>query len=210
MRQVRLKPNTSRIQSVKFVDTRSWNDLTLVVDENIRYRSDACFLRCNVEPPASAIPLKTLLQGPDFFERASRLPRAISLCTQFSEAVLPPYLKPLPPHLGCEEIRYLADKGALSVPSDMLRNQLLGAYIDFVNPFMPLLSLHDFLWAIDNAECGRKFPSLIVFQAVMFAGSAFVDINYLRDAGYVTRRQAQKDLFQKTRVCFCSTGNGQD
>jgi hypothetical protein len=88
----------------------------------------------------------------------------------------------------------------LTVPKGTLRSQMLRAYVEFVHPYMPLLDLHDFLSVIDKPDGSNGKVSLILFQAVMFAGSAFVDMQYLRTAGYATRKEARKDFFQKTRV----------
>lgn len=113
---------------------------------------------------------------------------------------LPRFIKPLPAKIGPEEIAYLDKKGALTVPKGTLRSEMLRAYIEFVHPYMPLLDLHDFLTVIDRSDGSNGKVSLILFQAVMFAGSAFVDMSHLRSAGYATRKEARKDFFQKTRV----------
>jgi hypothetical protein len=130
-------------------------------------------------------------QTPFFANMTSRLSPA---------ADLPLYIKPLPPKIGPDEIAYLEKKGALTVPKATLRSEVLRAYVDYVHPYMPLLDLHDFLTTIDQPDGSLGKVSLILFQAVMFAGSAFVDMQYLRAAGYVTRKEARKDFFQKTRV----------
>jgi hypothetical protein len=113
---------------------------------------------------------------------------------------LPRFIKPLPVKIGPEEISYLEKKGALTIPKGTLRSEMLRAYVEFVHPYMPLLDLHDFLTVIDRSDGSKGKVSLILFQAVMFAGSAFVDMSHLRAAGYATRKDARKDFFQKTRV----------
>lgn len=113
---------------------------------------------------------------------------------------LPRFIKPLPSKIGPEEISYLEKKGALTVPKGTLRSEMLRAYVEFVHPYMPLLDLHDFLNVIDKPDGSNGKVSLILFQAVMFAGSAFIDMPHLRKAGYQTRKEARKDFFQKTRV----------
>lgn len=115
-------------------------------------------------------------------------------------ADLPLFIKPLPAKIGPDEVAYLEKKGALTVPSGTLRSEMLRAYIEFVHPYMPLLELREFLMTIDQADGSLGKVSLILFQAVMFAGSAFIDMHYLRAAGYATRKEARKDFFQKTRV----------
>jgi hypothetical protein len=65
---------------------------------------------------------------------------------------------------------------------------------------MPLIEVHELLQIINDGtgETGRI--SLLLFQAIMFAGTAFVDMEYLRVAGYSNRKAARKAFFQKARV----------
>ncbi|KAH7080312.1 cutinase transcription factor 1 alpha [Paraphoma chrysanthemicola] len=119
-----------------------------------------------------------------------------------SASDLPQFIKPLPAKIGPEEISYLEKKGALTVPKGALRSEMLRAYVEFVHPYMPLLDLHDFLTVIDKSDGSNGKVSLILFQAVMFAGSAFIDMEHLRIAGYATRKEARKDFFQKTRILY--------
>lgn len=115
---------------------------------------------------------------------------------------LPLFIKPLPAKIGPEDVAYLEKKGALALPKATLRSEMLRAFIEYVHPYMPLLDLHDFLMKIDRPDGSAGKVSLILFQAVMFAGSGFVDMQYLRAAGYVTRKEARKDFFQKTRLLY--------
>lgn len=64
---------------------------------------------------------------------------------------------------------------------------------------MPTIDLEDFLGAIDGREGCSKI-SLAVFQAVMFAGTSYVDLELLQQAGYATRRAARSDFYQKVKV----------
>jgi hypothetical protein len=123
-----------------------------------------------------------------------------NIAPKFNAADLPLFIKPLPAKIGPDEVAYLEKKGALTVPQGTLRSEMLRAYIEFVHPYMPLLELHDFLAIIDKPDGSLGKVSLILYQAVMFAGSAFIDMHHLRAAGYATRKEARKDFFQKTRV----------
>jgi hypothetical protein len=113
---------------------------------------------------------------------------------------LPAYLKPLPSRMTSVDIDYLFAKGALSMPDTLIRNVLLRSYIEYVHPYMPLIELHDVLQIINdpNGESGKI--SLLLFHAIMFAGTAFVDMEYLKIAGYSNRKSARKAFFQKARV----------
>ncbi|KAF1972863.1 cutinase transcription factor 1 alpha [Bimuria novae-zelandiae CBS 107.79] len=117
-------------------------------------------------------------------------------------ADLPLFIKPLPAKIGLDEVAYLEKKGALTIPTGTLRSEMLRAYIEFVHPYMPLLELQEFLITIDQDDGSLGKVSLILFQAVMFAGSAFVDMQHLCAAGYTTRKEARKDFFQKTRILY--------
>lgn len=118
---------------------------------------------------------------------------------------LPCYIKPLPAKITTDDIEYLEKKGALSIPGFVLRNELLRAYVEYVHGYMPLLDLGEFLEALEKNDGLGKRISLLLFQAVMFAGTAFVDMTHLRHAGYTTRKEARKAFFLKARVrkCFC-------
>ncbi|SCO88873.1 related to Cutinase transcription factor 1 beta [Fusarium oxysporum] len=112
---------------------------------------------------------------------------------------VPPGFKPLPTKVAAEDVRYLRSKGALSVPSVPLQSALLQAYVEHVNPYMPL-ELFPFLNAINAGDGRAEKVSLLMYQAVMFAATAFVDIEVLLEAGYANRKAARKSFFQKTRA----------
>lgn len=113
---------------------------------------------------------------------------------------LPAFLRPLPTKIAAEDVKYLHIKGALSLPTLPLQNALLQAYVEFVHPYMPLMDLNHFLGTISTRDGRNGQTSLFLYQAVMFAASAFVDMKYLREGGYTTRKAARKSFFQKTRV----------
>ncbi|KAK6079400.1 cutinase transcription factor 1 beta [Seiridium cupressi] len=115
---------------------------------------------------------------------------------------LPAFIRPLPAKIAAEDVSYLHVKGALTLPSLPLQNALLRAYVEYVHPYMPLLELHDFLSAINSVDglCGQI--SLFLYHAVMFAGTAYVDVKYLKEAGYASRKAARKAYFQKTRLLY--------
>ena len=114
---------------------------------------------------------------------------------------LPLYIKPLPSRLTSDDIQYLEKKGALSIPAVPLRDELLRCYAEFVHPFMPLLNLHELVGAIDRND-GVQSASLLLFQAIMFAGVATADMRFLKAAGYTTRREARREFFAKARLLY--------
>jgi hypothetical protein len=113
---------------------------------------------------------------------------------------LPAFVRPLPSRIAAEDVTYLQVKGALTLPSVPLQNALLQAYVEYVHPYMPLMELHEFLAIVNRRDGVNGQLSLFLYHAVMFSATAFVDMSYLREAGYSTRKAARKSFFQKTRV----------
>ncbi|KAL5347528.1 hypothetical protein ACLOAV_007840 [Pseudogymnoascus australis] len=119
-----------------------------------------------------------------------------------SDGFLPTYIQPLPTCMESEDMMHLWKKGATVIPDIAFRNELLRSYIEFVHPYMPLLDVHDFLRIVDEGTGENGRVSLLLFQAVMFAGVAFADRSYLTAAGYPTRRSARKAFYLRTRALY--------
>ncbi|KAL1910191.1 hypothetical protein Sste5344_003805 [Sporothrix stenoceras] len=66
---------------------------------------------------------------------------------------------------------------------------------------MPTIDLDDFLGSITTAD-DRNPVSLLLFQAVMFAGVTFVDAKFLRARGYDSRKAARKAFFSRVRLLY--------
>ncbi|KAI1415176.1 fungal-specific transcription factor domain-containing protein [Hypoxylon sp. FL1857] len=115
---------------------------------------------------------------------------------------LPAFIRPLPSKIAPEDVSYLHTKGALSLPSPSLQNALLTAYVEYVHPYMPLIELHDFLGMINSRDGLYGQTSLFLYQSVMFAATAFVDVKYLKEAGYANRKAARRDFFYKARLLY--------
>ncbi|KAJ5814265.1 fungal-specific transcription factor domain-containing protein [Penicillium pulvis] len=114
---------------------------------------------------------------------------------------LPPYIKPMPRHITDRDISYLADKDALTIPDNALRDEILRAYVTIVYPFMPTVDLEDFLLSIIQGS-ERGSVSLILFQAIMFASVGFVDAKLLQSRGYSSRKAARKVFFSRVRLLY--------
>ena len=115
-------------------------------------------------------------------------------------ALLPAFVRPLPRKIDDDDVKYLGAKGALAIPNISLQNALLQAYVEYVHPYMPLMDAHEFLNIVHRHDGLNGQTSLLLYQAVMFSATAFVDMRLLRQAGYPTRKAARKAFFQKTRV----------
>ncbi|KAJ5633283.1 C6 transcription factor [Penicillium lividum] len=116
---------------------------------------------------------------------------------------IPAFIKPLPDWLTSKDLDYLRSKGALTIPSNPLRGQLLQRFFEYVYPFMPLLDMKELLQAIElEGEDSAPRVSILLFQAIMFAGTAFVDMAHLRAAGYSVRRAARREFFDRVKLLY--------
>lgn len=114
---------------------------------------------------------------------------------------LPSYLVGLPDRLHSDDIEYLRCSGALDLPSETLRNELLKSYLLWVHPHMPILGMHEFLSAVAGDNESHRI-SLLLFHAVLFAASAFVDECHIRAEGYPSRSVFRESISCKVKVHF--------
>jgi hypothetical protein len=117
------------------------------------------------------------------------------------DGFLPAYIRPIGPNIMSEDMSYLERRGAFTIPETGLRNELLRCYVQYVHPNLPLLDLQDFLAAVYNNDANDTI-SLLLFQAVMFAGTGFIDMRYLLAQGYDTRKAARRAYFLKCKALY--------
>ena len=118
-----------------------------------------------------------------------------------ADIILPQYIRPVPQRIMAEDLAYLSKRGAFLVPDTGLRNELLRCYAQYVHPYLPLLNLQDFLATIEKSDPSDTM-SLLLFQAVMFAGTGFIDMRYLIAQGYDTRKAARRAFFQRAKLLY--------
>jgi len=119
------------------------------------------------------------------------------------EISLPPYIHAIPNSIANEDLVYLQKKGTFIIPPAELQNELLLCYTQYVHPYFPLIDVQGFRAAIEKND-GTHGVSLLLFQAVMFAGVAYVDMRFLIAQGYVSRTDARKSFFQRVKALYQS------
>lgn len=114
---------------------------------------------------------------------------------------LPPFIKPRENNLDDTDEAYLVSKGALTLPDTASQTQLLQAYLDFTYPFLPVLDIQRLVRILDpnGGEDGQI--SLLLYQSMMFAGTAHVGIDCLVRLGFNSRQQARRKFFNIVKVC---------
>lgn len=108
--------------------------------------------------------------------------------------------KPFLDSIAHEDIDYLRKKDALSIPDPTLRAELLRSYTSSVHPQFPIVDLDKFMDALSRNKFTGWGIGLLLFQAIMFAGAAFVDFQVLQSPGFETRQQIQDLLFSRVKV----------
>lgn len=99
---------------------------------------------------------------------------------------------------------YLRGKGAFHVPSMSLMPAILTAYLECVHPALPLLDVKWFINCVTQPAGNFVEPSnqvsMLLFQAVMFAGVGYVAKEKLLAAGYKDHMTARKIFFSRAVV----------
>jgi len=114
---------------------------------------------------------------------------------------LPSYVRLPSLPLLPEDANYLQGMGAVTLPEDEFRDELLASYVRWIHPQLPFLDLQAFVAAMTGEDPENQI-SLLLFQAVMFAGSVCLEERHFRALGFSSRTEGQAKLFQRVKVCL--------
>lgn len=116
-------------------------------------------------------------------------------------ASLPSFITPLPSQTPVEDLTFLAQKGVFAIPDLEMRTEIMRSYVFSINPFMPILDLPAFCAAVLDEQEGSHV-SLLLFQAVMFAGLASLDLDVIRRLGFESTKQAREVYFSRVKLLY--------
>ncbi|KIW29249.1 uncharacterized protein PV07_05074 [Cladophialophora immunda] len=120
---------------------------------------------------------------------------------------LPPFIKEVDSDLSPVDQEYLGRKGALSVPDTNTSQALLQCYLQLVHPAVPFLAISQ-INAIarshDSHEAVREKDkvSLLLWQAMLFTATAFVDDAVIHQMGFSTRAVARRVFYKRARTLY--------
>ncbi|RMJ16760.1 hypothetical protein CDV36_003542 [Fusarium kuroshium] len=121
---------------------------------------------------------------------------------------LPAFIKPISPDTSQSALNYLAAEGAFWIPEGKLRQALVDACFEFITPYMPSLDRSELLGHMDvsadhnpDQPC-QKTIGILLFQAILFAGSAFVDSDVLRRLDCPSPREARRSFYRRARLLY--------
>jgi hypothetical protein len=119
------------------------------------------------------------------------------------QPILPGFINPLPSMMNRQTVECLRVNGVLSLPSIRLQSALLQTFVESVLPSMPIVEWQQFLTAIRDGNGAHGSVSLLLYLAVMFSATTFVELQHLLAAGYSSRTEAHEAFFQRTKVSQC-------
>jgi hypothetical protein len=126
---------------------------------------------------------------------AARVDSPLSLLN----STLPSFIRPLPKTLAEDDLEFLERKGAFTLPEAEIRDEILRSYVSTVHPFMPILDVRALLTAVTNNTKGDQI-SLLLFQAVMFAGLSALDPQLIQRIGFTSTKHARQVFFARVRL----------
>jgi hypothetical protein len=116
----------------------------------------------------------------------------------------PKFIQRPPSRLDRDDIEYLHRKRAFKLPSLAIQSALIEAFIEYQYPYMPILHLDDLLGIVNDSpkEGTERQISLLIYQAILFAGSSFVETSALEEQGpdFPNRRLARQEFARRVMV----------
>lgn len=120
---------------------------------------------------------------------------------RIGDIILPNFISPIKPGRCHQHSGYLKSQQALDFPPVTLRNALITSYVQYVYPQLPCVDIHHMLQAIATDGKAARV-SILLLQAVLLAGSAHVEKEYLLEAGYQNRTELRQDLSDRVRLLY--------
>lgn len=117
------------------------------------------------------------------------------------KAPLTAFIAPLSSRVSSEDLDFLTQKGAMAVAEPDLQLDILRGYLFSVHPFMPMLDFRTFVHAILNNREDSQI-SLLLFQAVMFAGLHSLPLHVIHRLGFESAKQARGVFFNRVRLLY--------
>ncbi|KAJ5773314.1 C6 transcription factor (Ctf1B) [Penicillium paradoxum] len=100
-----------------------------------------------------------------------------------------------------EELEFLTKKGAFILPPRPFQLALVRSYINYIHPRVPFVNIGELLHTI-SAETQAQDISILLLQAIFFAGSVFTTPADLSAAGYKSKSAVCGELFARARCLF--------
>ena len=117
----------------------------------------------------------------------------------YPDLQLPGFVSGPSQRLAQDDIAFLKAKEVFHLPPMAVLWSVIGAFVNFVYPMLPIIDLHqDLETVIFDGTAGKI--SLPLLYAIVLAGIAFTDEASVVEAGYDTRTAFAKAIYKRLRV----------
>jgi hypothetical protein len=103
-----------------------------------------------------------------------------------------------------EDLNYLKEKGAFSLPTLQICNALVESYFKCVHPTTPLVDKTAFLTAYH--EGGVQRVNLLLLWSMFSASASYAAEWVVQDAGYITKAQMKESFLKRAKSLFHLSG----
>lgn len=163
-----------------------------IVDDNPGQGQQEQQQDCNID----AIPLGELLQEPNSDSFTNESPTNTDHDASMG---LPAFIKmPLLPNPGY--VTFLQSQDVFALPPIPIQWELVKSFVEYIYPRMPLLDLESFLNCLNCLDGSSGQINLVLYSAILFAGSTHVDEEVVSRYGYSDRKLLRKELYKRTQV----------
>ncbi|KAF4987494.1 hypothetical protein FDECE_15414 [Fusarium decemcellulare] len=115
----------------------------------------------------------------------------------FSE--LPAFIRsPSVPNSGYAA--FLQSQGVFELPNVTIQCALIASFVEYIYPRMPLIDLENFLSCVGSPDGSRGKVSLVLYYAVLFAGSTHVELEDIHIYGYSDRKLLRRELYRRVEL----------
>ncbi|KAG9501813.1 hypothetical protein J7337_007506 [Fusarium musae] len=104
-----------------------------------------------------------------------------------------------------EDVEFLELNRCFHLPVRTVQEEFINQYFLYLHPYYPLVDEKEFwdMYMGEETDGGRGKPmSLLVFQAMLFAASAFVSPVVLKNAGYTNVKVARNIFYRRAKLLF--------
>lgn len=116
----------------------------------------------------------------------------------------PSFIKPPSSRVEQRHLEFLRSEGALSLPDRQSQQAMVEAFAVFSYPYLPIVDLKKLLDPLQDYGHLTTAPciGLLLYQAILYAGSAFVDAHYFqgKDGALASRRATRAELSRRVTV----------
>lgn len=101
-----------------------------------------------------------------------------------------------------EDIQYLQKRGAFVLPETELQDACLRCYFQHVQPQFPIVDPVHITSIVKGTKVDGEKLSLLLLHALIFVGSTWVPVKFVRKLGFLSRNAFRRTIHKKMRLLY--------